>query len=169
MRQLDPDELLERVEREFRVWLDETGADSAHIEVNGIGRVQDNVAWLMRDGVKEWSRIPWELGSPQGDLRTAQALPDRGAWTWCRLWMVAADGVLRQECDWMREPVFTQASGDIRPGPGDCWNELKRYPRGDEFIPDWLRTGYEAELKRQERNARRCENYRRKREQEHGD
>lgn len=35
MRRYDPDELLERVEHEFRVWLDATGADSAHIEVMG--------------------------------------------------------------------------------------------------------------------------------------
>ena len=168
MRRYDPDELLERVEHEFRVWLDETGADSAHIEVNGIGRVQDNIAWLMRDGVKEWARIPWELGSPQGDLRRAQALPDRGAWTWCRLWMDAADGVLHQGCDWMREPIFADPDGGP-PVPRDCWIELDLYPRDDEFIPDWLRTGYEAELKRQQRNARRRENYRRKREQERGD
>lgn len=168
MRRYDPDELWERVEREFRVWLDETGADSAHIEVNGIGRVQDNIAWLMRDGVKEWAGIPWELGSPQGDLRQAQATTDRGAWTWCRLWMDATDGVLHQECDWMREPIFPEPDGGP-PGSRDCWIELDMYPRDDEFIPDWLRTGYEAELKRQQRNARRRENYRRKREQERGD
>lgn len=95
----------------------------------------------------------------------AGSTPDRGAWAWCHLWMDASDGVLRQECDWMREPVFTQASDDIRPGPGDCWIELDLYPRDDEFIPDWLRKGYEAELKRQQRNARHRENYRHKREQ----
>ena len=74
--------------------------------------------------------------------------------------MDAADGVLRQECDWMREPVFAEPDGGP-PGPGDCWIELDLYPRDGEFIPEWLRRGYEAELKRQERNARRRENYRR--------
>ena len=167
MRRFDPDELLGRVEREFRVWLDDTGADSATIETIGIGRVQRKIAWLMRDGVKEWVRIPWELSSPQGDLRQAQATPTRGAWTWCQLWMDAADGVLHQESDWMREPIFPEPNGGP-PGSRECWIELDLYPRDDEFIPDWLRKGYEAELKRQERNARRRENYRRKREQQRG-
>ncbi|RAX24316.1 MULTISPECIES: hypothetical protein [unclassified Actinomyces] len=82
--------------------------------------------------------------------------------------MDAADGVLHQESDWMREPIFDEPDGGP-PGPRDCWIELDLYPRDNEFIPDWLRKGYEAELKRQERNARRRENYRRKREQERGD
>ena len=68
MRRFVPEELWERVEHEFRVWLDDTGADSAHIEVNGIGRVQHKIAWLVRDGVKEWAEIPWELSSPQSKL-----------------------------------------------------------------------------------------------------
>ncbi|WP_136312972.1 hypothetical protein [Actinomyces procaprae] len=78
MKQVNPDELLKRVEREFRDWLDETGADSANIETNGIGLVQSKIAWLVRGGVKEWVKIPRELSSPQGDLRRAQVVPGRG-------------------------------------------------------------------------------------------
>ena len=29
-----------------------------------------------------------------------------GAWLWSHLWMEVADGVLHQECGWMREPII---------------------------------------------------------------
>ncbi|WP_261799022.1 hypothetical protein [Actinomyces ruminicola] len=139
------------------------------INMVGIGRVQLRTGTLVVNGIEVPANIPYEVAAVQmNHLRAAQVLPGRGAWTWCHLWMDASDGVLHQECDWMREPVFTRASGDVRPGPGDCWSELERFPRDDEFIPDWLREGYEAELKRRERNARRREARRRKREQERG-
>ncbi|WP_143008963.1 hypothetical protein [Actinomyces ruminicola] len=162
------DKLIRETEESIRGWILQEGASRIEITINNIGRYDQFDPQLTIDGVTGRVIPPYGMRLPFDELRVAQALPGRGAWTWCRLWMDASDGVLHQECDWMREPVFSRASGDVRPGPGDCWSELERYPRDDEFIPDWLREGYEAELKRRERNARRREARRRKREQERG-
>ena len=49
-------------------------------------------------------------------------------------WMEAAEGVLHQEADWMREPVIS-----ARPiGGADAVAELERYPRDPEWIPEWM-------------------------------
>ncbi len=169
MEELTWDDLRRTIEDLLHAWLNEVGGERVDTYIVGIGRVQHLVSWVVIDGVRDSADVDYEVTRLMDRLRAAQVLPGWGAWTWCRLWMDASDGVLHQECDWMREPVFSRASGDVRPGPGDCWSELERYPRDDEFIPDWLRRGYEAELKRRERNARRREARRRKREQERGD
>ena len=160
--------LLDNLENGVHAWLESDIGSRMEIEMFGIGVVQEHVAWLTVEEQRRSVKIPREVARLSDELRRAQVVPGRGAWTWCRLWMDASDGVLHQECDWMREPTFPRASGEVRPGPRDCWSELERYPREPEFIPDWLRQGYEAELKRQERNARRREARRRKREQERG-
>ncbi len=157
-------ELLSRIEGELRVWLETTQSDRVEIETNGIGLTQGNTALLLRRDEKESVRIPWEISSPQGKLRAAQVLPGRGAWTWCRLWMDASDGVLHQECDWMREPDF----GSGAAGAGEYAIELDIYPRDPEYIPEWLAERVAAYEKRKARNARRREARRRKREQERG-
>ncbi|WP_136194058.1 hypothetical protein [Actinomyces procaprae] len=160
--------IFNETEESIRSWILHEGASRIDITINRIGLYGQFDPQLTIDGVTSRVIPPYGTKLPFSELRRAQALPGRGAWTWCRLWMDVSDGVLHQECDWMREPVFSRASGDVRPGPGDCWSELERYPRDDEFIPDWLREGYDAELKRRERNARRREARRRKREQERG-
>ena len=49
-------------------------------------------------------------------------------------WMEAAEGVLHQEADWMREPVIS-----ARPiGGADAVVELEYYPRDPEWIPEWM-------------------------------
>ena len=49
-------------------------------------------------------------------------------------WMEAAEGVLHQEADWMREPVIS-----ARPiGGADAAVELEYYPRDPEWIPEWM-------------------------------
>ena len=82
-----------------------------------------------------------------------QALPGRGAWFYSHLWMEMPEGVLHQESDWMCEPdmgtggFYIGPDGlDIRgggPDLGDYKTELDRYPRDQEFIPDWLRNKVE--------------------------
>ena len=49
-------------------------------------------------------------------------------------WMEAADGVLHQEADWMREPVIS-ASPIVG---ADAVVELEYYPRDPEWIPEWM-------------------------------
>ncbi|WP_146750860.1 MULTISPECIES: hypothetical protein [unclassified Actinomyces] len=168
MNEMSAEEMLGEIEAGLAGWLKKVGGERVDTYMVGIGLVQHRNSWVVIGGVRESADIDYEVTRHMNHLRAAQVLPGRGAWTWCRLWMDASDGVLHQECDWMREPTFPRASGEVRPGPRDCWSELKRFPRDDEFIPDWLRKGYEAELKRQERNARRREARRRKREQERG-
>ena len=52
------------------------------------------------------------------------------------LWVEAADGVLHQESDWMREPLI---SGEpIR--DGNFAFELDQFPRDPEWIPVWMAT-----------------------------
>ena len=64
-----------------------------------------------------------------------QALPGRGAWFYSHLWMEMPEGVLHQESDWMCEPDM----GFDEVPLGAYKTELDRYPRDQEFIPDWLR------------------------------
>ena len=53
---------------------------------------------------------------------------------WSHFWMEAAEGVLHQEADWMREPVIS-----ARPiGGADAVVELERCPRDLEWIPGWM-------------------------------
>ena len=53
---------------------------------------------------------------------------------WSHFWMEAAEGVLHQEADWMREPVI-----GTRPiGGADAVAELDYYPRDPEWIPEWM-------------------------------
>ena len=54
---------------------------------------------------------------------------------WSHLWMEASDGVLHQECDWMREPVIDD---DEPVMDGDAALELDYFPRDPEWIPEWM-------------------------------
>jgi len=48
--------------------------------------------------------------------------------------MEAAEGVLHQDADWMREPVIS-ASPIVG---ADAVVELEYYPRDPEWIPEWM-------------------------------
>jgi len=71
---------------------------------------------------------------------------------WSHFWMDAADGLLHQEADWMREPVI-----GVRPiGGADVVVELERYPRDPEWIPEWMAAkiaAYHKEETRQRQKA----------------
>jgi len=157
--------IFNETEESIRSWILQEGASRIDITINRIGLYGQFDPQLTIDGVTSRVIPPYGTKLPFSELRRAQALPGRGAWTWCRLWMDASDGVLHQECDWMREPVFEDSSA----GAGEYAIELDRYPRDPEFIPGWLAERAAAYEKRKERNARRREARRRKREQERGD
>ena len=117
-----------------RGWLPEIGATRVDIEYIAVALTSTYVCWIEVDG--EWSRshLPSEISFAMNDLRAAQADPRRGAWLCSHLWVEAADGVLHQESDWMREPVIS-----ARPiGGADAVAELEYYPRDPEWIPEWM-------------------------------
>ena len=118
----------------LRGWLTEEGADRVDIDYQVIHRVARVRVWLTQDG--EWNSVyfPPEIGFELDDVRPSQVDPRRGAWLWSHFWMEAAEGVLHQEADWMREPVIS-----ARPiGGADAAVELEYYPRDPEWIPEWM-------------------------------
>lgn len=117
-----------------RGWLPETGAARVDIEYNVIALTGDVMTWIMVDGERKSVHLPSDLSFTMYDIRPAQADPHRGAWLYSHFWMEAAEGVLHQEADWMREPVIS-----ARPiGGADAVVELERYPRDPEWIPEWM-------------------------------
>ena len=73
-----------------------------------------------------------------------------GAWLWSHLWMEAADGVLHQECGWMREPII----GPRPRSEKDAAFELDQFPRD----PQWMAvkaTAYHKEAEKWERRVGR--------------
>ncbi|WP_162933810.1 hypothetical protein [Actinomyces lilanjuaniae] len=155
-----------RAESLLAEWLPGTGGSRIDIEISGIGLVSTlGPSRVTQDGVSRLAEVPDEILSVVGKLRDRQVVPGLGAWTWCRLWMVAGEWVLHQECDWMREPVF-KGPGGGRPGPGICALELERYPRDAENVPDWMAEGVAANERRKAANARRREARRAKKERE---
>ena len=78
--------------------------------------------------------LPREVSFAMHDIRGSQVDPRRGAWLWSHFWMEAAEGVLHQEADWMREPVISASPI----GGADAVVELEYYPRDPEWIPEWM-------------------------------
>ena len=134
-----------------RGWLPETGSARVDIEYNVIALTGDVMTWIMVDGERKSVHLPSDLSFTMYDIRPAQADPHRGAWLWSHFWMEAAEGVLHQECDWMREPEID----DEPVGNGDAAFELDQFPRDPEWIPDWMATKAAAYHKEAERRARR--------------
>ena len=117
-----------------RGWLPETGAARVDIEYNVIALTGDVMTWIMVDGERKSVHLPSDLSFTMYDIRPTQADPHRGAWLYSHFWMEAAEGVLHQEADWMREPVIS-----ARPiGGADVVAELEYYPRDPEWIPEWM-------------------------------
>lgn len=134
-----------------RGWLPETGATRVDIEYNVIALTGDVMTWIMVDGERKSVHLPSDLSFTMYDIRPAQADPHRGAWLWSHFWMEAAEGVLHQECDWMREPVI----GSDPVGDGDAAFELDQFPREPEWIPEWMATKATAHQKVREARERR--------------
>ena len=144
-------QIFEKVGGLLRNWLFEEGAKKVDFEYVAVALTSTYVCWLELDG--NWSRIhlPSEISFAMHDLRAAQADPRRGAWLWSHFWMEAAEGVLHQEADWMREPVIS-----ARPiGGADAAVELEYYPRDPEWIPEWMATKAAAHQKVRDARERR--------------
>ena len=118
----------------LRDWLTEEGADRVDVDYQAIhltGRVR---VWLTQSGKRSSVYFPPEQSFAMNKIRDTQVDPHRGAWLYSHFWMEAAEGVLHQEADWMREPVIS-----ARPiGGADAVVELEYYPRDPEWIPEWM-------------------------------
>lgn len=138
-------EAFEKAETLVRAWLEKECITRVDVYLNGLGDVGDTRCRLTTDGERKSVHIDRNAGSAINKLRGMQALSGRGAWFYSHLWMEMPEGVLHQESDWMCEPDM----GFDEVPLGSCKTELDRYPRDQEFIPDWLR--YKVERWRLER------------------
>ena len=142
-------EIFEKAQYHLRAWLEESGGARLDVYYDGLGPSGLITYWTIVDHERKSVRVDQDSSSAVSNLRGAQALPGRGAWFYSHLWMELPEGVLHQESDWMCEPnmgnsyFFATSDGlDIRPGDpdlGEYKTEVDRYPRDQEFIPDWLR------------------------------
>ena len=150
---LSAQEAFERFEGMLRDWLRDSGGTRIDIDYHAIHRTGFIINWLTIDGQRKTVRLPAKINFARTHLHEAQVDPHRGAWTYSHLWMEASDGVLHQESDWMREPVF---DGKLM-GEQDAAEELRFHPRDPEFIPEWMATKAAAFHKKEEARARRRE------------
>ena len=126
---------LGRYEELLRGWLIESNGRRVDVYYNAIHLTGEIEYWLIDQQGREQSVRPSrEVRFALHDVRPAQVDPRRGAWLYSHFWMEAAEGVLHQEADWMREPVIS-----ARPiGGADAVAELEYYPRDPEWIPEWM-------------------------------
>ena len=155
-----------KVERLLGEWLAESGGSRIDSYYNAIHLTGEVEHWLtVDDGQQESVRLPSKINFAMDDLRPAQADPHRGAWLWSHLWMEASDGVLHQECDWMREPVI----GSDPVGDGDAAFELDQFPRDPQWVPEWMAVKAAAYHKEAERRERRRQRDRERRARKKGE
>ena len=136
-RDLGADEAFARAEEMVRACMAEQGGERIEFEINAVGETELLSGWLIRGGEREGAFFSDSIFSSLRNMRKAQFIRGRGAWTWSRLWMDASDGVLHQECDWTRVPMLD----DNTPSLVACKEEMQLFPRDGEFLPDWLREG----------------------------
>ena len=144
--------LLSRIEKSLRELIDEAGGSRVDLESNSIALAGRELCWVTVDDQRSLVRHSSALSFDVGDLRRVQADLHRGAWLWSHFWMEAAEGVLHQECDWMREPVIDD---DEPVMDGDAALELDYYPRDPQWIPEWMATKAAAHQKVREARERR--------------
>lgn len=121
------------------MWLAEQGGERIEVEINGLGESESYDLRMVRNGRRERVYHPGDFFSALGRVRKAQFVRGRGAWTWSHLWMDVSDGVLHQECDWVRVPMYSYNL----PSLVECKKEMDLFPRDEELLPDWLREGAE--------------------------
>ena len=127
----------------LRDWLTEEGADRVDVDYQAIHRVARVRVWLIRGEERKSVHLPREVSFAMHDIRAAQADPRRGAWLYSHFWMEAAEGVLHQEADWMREPVIS-ASPIVG---ADAVVELEYYPRDPEWMTAKIAEYHEEEAR----------------------
>lgn len=84
------EEILSLLQETLAQWLPTQDATRSDLETSGLGYA----GWLdpvltVQDGTRTRIRDPFAIGSATMNLRRAMAEPERGAWTWARLWMSA--------------------------------------------------------------------------------
>ena len=142
----------------LRGWLVEKGGrvDIDYQAIHRTGRVK---VWLTRGEERKSVYLPREVSFVMHNIRGSQVDPHRGAWLWSHFWMEAAEGVLHQEADWMREPVI----GSDPVGDGDAAFELDQFPRDPQWVLEWMAVKAAAYHKEAERRERRCQRDRERR------
>ena len=139
----DSNPVVSKCEVLLRDWLTEEGGDRVDIDYQAIhltGRVR---VWLTQDGGRKSVHLPSEVDFELDEIRDTQVDPRRGAWLYSHFWMEAAEGVLHQEADWMREPVIS-----ARPiGGADAVVELEYYPRDPEWMAAKIAAYHEEEAR----------------------
>ena len=135
----------------LRGWLVEEGGARVDIDYQAIHRTGRVKVWLTRGEERKSVHLPREVSFAMHDIRGSQVDPHRGAWLWSHLWMEAAEGVLHQECDWMREPVID----DEPVMDGDAALELDYFPRDPQWVPEWMAVKAAAHQKVREARERR--------------
>ena len=107
----------------LRDWLLDEGGARVDIDYHAIHRTGRVKVWLMRGEERKSVHLPREVSFAMHDIRGSQA----------HFWMEESDGVLHQECDWMREPVIDD---DAPVMDGDAALELDYFPRDPQWIPE---------------------------------
>ena len=156
----------QKVEKLLRDWLAEAGGQRVDTYYNAIHLTGEVEHWLTVDGGQQESvRLPSKINFAMDDLRPAQADPCRGAWLWSHFWMEASDGVLHQECDWMREPIIGARSRSNK----DAAFELDQFPRDPQWVPEWMAVKAAAYHKEAEKRERRRQRDRERRARKKGE
>ena len=123
-----------RIESLLLEWIEREGYSRVDFEYSYIALAGSYICWMHTPEGSTRVHLPSDISLIVRDLRRSQVDPRRGAWLWSHFWMEAAEGVLHQEADWMREPVIS-----ARPiGGADAVVELEYYPRDPEWIPEWM-------------------------------
>ena len=145
MAPLDP---FERYEVLLRAWLNEVDGCRVDAYCNAVHLVGENEYWLTScRGEKSSVRPSREVRLALSDVRPSQVDSRRGAWLYSHFWMEAADGVLHQEADWMREPVIS-ASPIVG---ADAVVELEYYPRDPEWMAAKIAEYHEEEARERQK------------------
>ena len=147
-------DVFSRIESLLSEWIEREGCSRVHFEYSYIALAGSYICWMHTPEGSTRVHLPSDISLIVRDLRRSQVDPVRGAWLWSHFWMEASDGVLHQECDWMREPVI----GSDPVGDGDAAFELDQFPRDPEWIPEWMATkaaAYHQEKEKRERRRQR--------------
>ena len=137
-----------RIESLLLEWIEREGYSRVDFEYSYIALAGSYICWMHTPEGSTRVHLPSDISLIVRDLRRSQVDPRRGAWLWSHFWMEATDGVLHQECDWMRDPV----------GDGDAAFELDQFPQDPQWVPEWMAVkaaAYHKEADRRERRRQR--------------
>ncbi len=122
------------------------GAAEGDLLWSTIGRNSMGILWLIgEDGNERIGRVPSTLFKILPPLREAMYQDGKGAWLSARV-RVRADGQNKMNFDYERRPYWHkggspyEAPADpalIAPGDVEFVDDLRRFPRAPEFLPEW--------------------------------